>query len=99
MASLSRALVKIAVVVAVCVAMVLLSTGPMVMADLGEECLKSCRPGCKLIAPAACTSIVQIAPFMKETCQERFRSLCSQLCMTFCTANTLPSAGSPICLI
>ncbi|KAF8673151.1 hypothetical protein HU200_048699 [Digitaria exilis] len=99
MASFSRALVNMATVVAVCVAMVLLSMGPMVMADLAEECRKGCRPGCQLIAPAACMSIVQTAPLLKLTCEDRFRGLCEILCQNFCTANTLPPAGSPICLL
>ncbi|KAF8673149.1 hypothetical protein HU200_048697 [Digitaria exilis] len=96
MASFSGARVKM--VVAVCVAVLLLSMGPAAMADLVEDCRNKCVPGCQLTAPAACTSIVQTAPDLKVTCETRFRDLCMVLCMVFCTANTLPPASSPICL-
>lgn len=96
MASFRGTMVKM--VVAVCMAVLLLSMGPTAMADLGEDCRNSCIPGCQLVAPAACRSIVQIAPLLKVTCEERFRGLCAQLCITFCNANTLPQSGTPLCL-
>ncbi|OEL33408.1 hypothetical protein BAE44_0005573 [Dichanthelium oligosanthes] len=98
MASFSGAMVKMSAVVAVFVAVVLLSNGPPAMADLAADCLDLCRPGCQAISAVACRNIDQTAPDMKQTCDIRTYGLCATLCMNYCTANTLPPLGNPICI-
>ncbi|RCV39365.1 hypothetical protein SETIT_8G218100v2 [Setaria italica] len=87
--------------VVACIALVLLSMGLPVMADLQTECRMICRPRCERFATEVCTNLIDIVPivnlsFFYTTCQVRISAACTALCINICTLNTFtPDAPTP----
>jgi hypothetical protein len=86
--------------VATCIALVSLSMGPPVTADLQDNCRAICRPKCDGLANEVCTSLSNIVPvlnnldFFSRTCRVRISAPCASLCINICSLDTLtPSTG------
>ncbi|CAO2142622.1 unnamed protein product [Urochloa humidicola] len=100
MANPNGAMLRMAVSVAACIALVLLSMGPLVMADVQDDCRVICRPKCDGFSSEVCNEITLIAPIVKTldffsmTCKVRVFGLCTGLCINVCSLNTLTPAPS-----
>ncbi|CAL4982878.1 unnamed protein product [Urochloa decumbens] len=104
MANPNGAMLRMAVPVAACIALVMLSSmGAPVMADVQEDCRVICRPKCSDFTSQVCNAISDIArpivetlDFISRTCKVRVLGLCTGLCINVCSLNTLtPSAPTP----
>ncbi|KAF8663520.1 hypothetical protein HU200_034656 [Digitaria exilis] len=98
MASVTAALLKMPALVAVCIALVLLSMGTPAMGDDQDYCRGVCRPACDEFATASCRSVAKRATALNETCEVRLASQCSNTCITLCTLDTLPDTPPTPCL-
>nr|TKW02182.1 hypothetical protein SEVIR_8G229300v2 [Setaria viridis] len=92
-----------AVPVAACIALVLLSMGPPAMADVEDDCRAICYPACDGFTSEVCRSLNGTLPvlgnigFFYTTCKVRVSIACRTLCFNVCTLNTLtPSGGAPM---
>ncbi|PUZ45682.1 hypothetical protein GQ55_8G244800 [Panicum hallii var. hallii] len=102
MAPASGAVLRKVAPVAACIMLVLLSMGPLAMADIQDDCRVFCIPRCNAFASNTCSTITGIAsilnglPFFRETCTVRVAQLCLTFCINICTLNTLtPGAPTP----
>ncbi|CAL4979018.1 unnamed protein product [Urochloa decumbens] len=102
MANPNAAKLRMAIPVAACIALILLSMGSSpVMADVQDDCRVICRPKCDGFTTEVCNAVTGIAPILKTldlfmTCKVRISGICSALCINICSLNTLtPSAPTP----
>lgn len=99
MASPNDAMLRKAIPVAACIMLVLLSMGPLAMADIQNDCRAICGPKCDGLASDVCNSVIELAPAILKplnilpTCVVRVDTLCRTLCMNVCTLNTLTPSG------
>jgi hypothetical protein len=87
-------------VVAACVALVLLSMGALVVADIQDYCRARCVPRCDGSAVALCRKLVDSFPILNldalyTTCKVRLSSECIYVCIEVCSLNTLSDAAAP----
>ena len=94
MASANGAVFRLA-----CIALVLLFMGPpAAMADVQDDCRKSCRPECDGFSANVCKNITSIFPvlnFAYTTCKVRLSAECTHICIDLCSLNTL-TPGTPL---
>ncbi|KAG0530824.1 hypothetical protein BDA96_05G220300 [Sorghum bicolor] len=99
MASANGAVFRLTVSLAACIALVLLFMGPpAAMADVLDDCRKSCRPECDGFSANLCrniTSIFRVLNFAYTTCKVRLSSECTHICIDVCSLNTL-TPGTPL---
>ncbi|CAO2142619.1 unnamed protein product [Urochloa humidicola] len=101
-ASPNGAMLRMAVPVAACIVMVLLSMGPLVKANDAQDdnCLPACVRACTDFASQACkkiignTLILKLVPSFLQKCKEQVSPLCAPTCNNFCMMLT-PSAPAP----
>lgn len=95
MASGNGAVFRRTVSVAARIALVLLFMGPpAAMADVQDDCRKSCRPECDGFSVNVCKNITSIFPvlnFAYTTCKVRLSAECTHIC----SLNTL-TPGTPL---
>ena len=98
---MAAAVLKLAII-ADCVVLVLLSMGPVAMADIQDDCREICRPKCDDFTTRVCNTVIDIAPILRTldffftTCKVRVSAQCTNLCINICSLNTLtPSAPTP----
>jgi hypothetical protein len=102
MASANGSVHKMVAPVAACIVLVVLSMGPLVMADVEDDCVPICLPACDDLSSKVCSSLSATLPILKNldffypTCEVRVTTLCKALCFNICSLNTLtPSAPMP----
>ncbi|CAL4979019.1 unnamed protein product [Urochloa decumbens] len=98
----SSAMFRMAIPVAACMVLVLLSMGSPVMADIQDDCRAICRPKCDELTSDVYTSLKEILPTILSnldafgtSCKVRVSTLCRTFCMSVCTLNTFTPAGAP----
>ncbi|KAJ1276626.1 hypothetical protein BS78_05G228600 [Paspalum vaginatum] len=88
------------VVVAVCIALAMLSMGPpAAMADIQDDCVASCAPKCDVYACKLCSKVVNTfrpaLNLLYSTCSARLNVECTHTCVAACSLNTLTPPDTP----
>ncbi|CAN6373337.1 unnamed protein product [Urochloa humidicola] len=104
------AVLRLAVPVAACIALVLLPMGPPVMADVQDVCRSDCLIECTDLVSTACEKVIGIAPVLKslpsflEECKAQVTPTCStitcnNICIGLkpCTPAPPPASPAPPC--
>lgn len=99
MASGNGVMFRLTVSVAACIALVLLFMAPLAaMADIQDDCRKSCPPECDGFSANLCKNVNGISPLLKvtyTTCKVRLSAECTHICIDVCSLNTL-TPGTPL---
>ncbi|CAL4986187.1 unnamed protein product [Urochloa decumbens] len=94
-------MLRMAVPVAACIVLLLLSMGPPVMANAQDDnCRPACVRACTDFVSQTCKKVTDIAPILKllplflVKCKEQVSPLCVPTCNNFCMMLT-PGAPAP----